>query len=278
MPGAPPPDSSGTQQSVVVRNLDPGRAEYLAIRSRDAQENWSALSNVVSTTPSDFVQLTFSERTVGAYAPSVSRDGTKIAFHADYVTSFRHQLYAMSADGSGATQLTSLPEGAITPDWSPDGSRIAYSVRSFEDPLGSSELYVVEVAGGSPQLLESDGSRNSSPAWSPTGDEIAFQSNRTGDDELWIIATSGGEPTRLTDSSSSEDTAASWSPTGDAIVFASDRSGNRDLWLISRDGAVETQITFDSWTQTDPSWSPTGEFIACVVSRDDKGDIRIVRR
>ncbi len=74
----------------------------------------------------------------GAFAPSLSPDGQKLAFSL-YVDS-SGDIYSMNHDGSGLTPLTSGPGWDNDSDWSPDGARIAFvrdSVVSVMDADGS---------------------------------------------------------------------------------------------------------------------------------------------
>jgi len=324
--GVPAPDSSGSQQSADVQDLDPRRTEYFAIRSLDPHGNWSELSNVVNSTPSDFERLTMSGQYEGAFAPDVSPDGSHIAFHA-YWKSMYPQIYVMTSEGSNIEQITAgilgastpkwspdgsmlafimwtangdsiryelctidrfsgekpevlvshYPDAAFDPAWSPDGSKLLYCVRPGDNFFGPSELYVVDAAGGTPVLLESDNSRNRSPAWSPNGAEIVFQSDRSGDDELWLIPAGGGAATVVTTGVPFVDGSPSWSPDGQSIVFTSERTGTQDLWIISRDGSGEAQLTFEPEDQGDADWSPSGEYIAFTWVGADRADIWAIR-
>ncbi len=88
----------------------------------------------------------------------------------------------------------------VNPAWSIDGTRIVYS--------DIFNLFVVDVnyAGaplGAPRQLTFDVGAvfNQQPTWANDGRSIVFHSNRGNevfDWDLWQVATSGGEPTRLT--------------------------------------------------------------------------------
>ncbi len=85
--------------------------------------------------------------------PCWSPDGKTIAFSsnrhvgsADDADDF--DIYAISADGSGLTRLTSDPGVAVQPAYSPDGNRIFFA--STRDRAGAFEweLYVMASGGG----------------------------------------------------------------------------------------------------------------------------------
>jgi Tol biopolymer transport system component len=54
--------------------------------------------------------------------------------------------------------------------------------------------------------------------WSPGGDQIAFESNRDGNFDVWLVSSSGGEPRRITDLAGTYKV-PEWSPDGRQIAF-----------------------------------------------------------
>jgi Tol biopolymer transport system component len=107
--------------------------------------------------------------------PAFSPNGTKIAF-----TSRRtgtSQVWVMNADGSNQTQLTfdAQPKDQV-PDWSPDGSKIAYlaDTHGIADIVNPSwgDIWVMN-ADGSGQHAITTGASWYGTAWSPDGTRIA---------------------------------------------------------------------------------------------------------
>ena len=80
----------------------------------------------------------------------------------------------MDADGGNQENLTNNPAYDHVPDWSPDGTKIAFvSDRNG----GASQIYVMDADGKNPIRL-TDGRRHKShPDWSPDGQKIAFTVN-----------------------------------------------------------------------------------------------------
>jgi TolB protein len=86
---------------------------------------------------------------------------------------------------------------------------------------------------------------------------LIFDSNRSGNYDIWRMPTEGGEPVQLTTDPSS-DFAPRWSRDGRAIVFHSLRHGNRDIFTINPDGTGEQRRTTSPAEELDVDWSPDG--------------------
>jgi len=81
----------------------------------------------------------------------------------------------MDADGAHPRQLTTDPAPKDQlPDWSPDGSKIAY--QSYA--TGNGDIYVMNPDGTGQTRLTTDPAKELGGAWSPDGTKIAFLSFR----------------------------------------------------------------------------------------------------
>lgn len=104
------------------------------------------------------------------------------------------------------------------------------------------------------------------PVWSPDGNWLAFESDMTGNWDIWLIHRDGTGLKQITHESSNE-RFASWSPDGTRLAFASDRSGNWDIWSLNVNGTGPRQLTRFNGLDIAPVWSPDGKRIAFVSSR-----------
>ena len=126
-----------------------------------------------------------------------------------------------------------------------------------------------------------DTSRDTDPAPSPDGKWIAFQSNRGGPSQIWILPTGGGAPHRLT---SEPDSAMSngknlatrvmtptWSPDSKSILFVSTRSGNYNIYSLPTEGGKPIPLSKAPGAQRFPAYSPDGTKIVFPSSRLEPG-------
>ena len=132
-----------------------------------------------------------------------------------------------------------MAEADATPDFSPDGTQIAFdSVRS-----GSTEIWVSGRNGeAARQLTHYHGPGTGSPRWSPDGKWIVYDSRVAGQPDIYMVPTAGGDHVRLTNDPAA-DVSPIWSPDGRWIYFCSGRSGGRPVWRIPAGGGAAEQIT-----------------------------------
>ena len=80
--------------------------------------------------------------------------------------------------------ITSRPRSAFVPRWSADGTSIAFVI----DELGArSNIFQVDADGGNFRRLTAGPKFDGRPAFSPDGSKLAFQSNRDGNYEIYVM-------------------------------------------------------------------------------------------
>lgn len=177
------------------------------------------------------------------WSPQFSPDGNRLAFSSDRSGSF--EIWVSRADGSLPVQLTSFGGGVVeSPRWSPDGKRIAFAAlldtqAANFSPRINRHVYVIEVDGGIPRRLTSDGAEEARPSFSHDGRSIYFRSDHSGTQQIWkAAADGGGAPIQLTRTSGFE---AFESPDGSLLYFTKGRT-QAGLWSMPVDGAAESAV------------------------------------
>mgnify|MGYP005824371161 CR=1 FL=1 len=122
--------------------------------------------------------------------------------------------------------------------------------------------------GGDRRRLTEDPGHDSAPAISPDGQWIAFESNRSGNFDIYVMDREGGQVRAIT-SDPAADTSPAWSPDSQSIVFTSDRDNraSADVYIVRLDGSGIERITDDlaNWA---PQYSPDGSRLAVQINRD----------
>jgi len=119
------------------------------------------------------------------------------------------------------------------------------------------------------QLTSNHGVFEANPIYSPDGAWILFESDISGNRDIWRIPATGGQAEQLT-AHKGFDSAPFWSPDGTRVVFESDRTGTKKIWILdlSLPESVPVPLTTGDGGDADPVWSPDGNWIAYESNRD----------
>jgi Tol biopolymer transport system component len=121
---------------------------------------------------------------------------------------------------------------------------------------------------GARALLDERSLRPANPSPGPAA-KIAFNSDRNGDTEIYVMNADGSGQTNVSHGPG-DITDGAWSPDGSRIAFTSDRGGNRDIYVVNADGSGLTNVSNDpcgafllGWYPDGlAGWSPDGSRIA----------------
>jgi tetratricopeptide (TPR) repeat protein len=144
------------------------------------------------------VQLGFAD---GRSDPIILRDGRTpdwspqnlIAYQGTDPVGNNPGIYLVHFDGGEATRLTTH-ESDRSPDFSPDGSQLAY----MSTKGGNWDIYTISAAGSAPRQLTTSPAQDGLPAWSPDGSQIAYVSDSGGGWAIYVINAEGGTPVKVT--------------------------------------------------------------------------------
>ncbi len=141
---------------------------------------------------------------------------------------------------------------------SPKGERALFVARG--------DIFTAPIEKGPTRnLTRSSGAHEKWARWSPDGSRIAFLSDRTGEEEIFLVAQDGaGEPVQLTDNGGEMRYAPAWSPDGKRIAF-SDKRGK--LFVVDVSSREIVELADDPEGRIlDHAWSPNGGHLAFSMS------------
>ncbi len=144
----------------------------------------------------------------------------------------------------------------ISLDVSPDGQTIAF------DLLG--DLYTMPITGGTATRLTGGLAHDMQPRWSPDGKQIVFVSDRSGDENVWLVGATGGEPRPVTTGDDMAYLSPDWTPDGSYIVVSKETPTSLGkLWLYHVKGGRGLELTAapPAVRMTGPAMGPNPRYV-----------------
>jgi Tol biopolymer transport system component len=179
-----------------------------------------------------------------------SPDRKQIVFVVSDKESHNRDIFVVTSNGREHRQLTRNQGRNLRPDWSPDGSRLAFE----SDRDGNKEIYVMNADGSDQINLTNDKADDTEPSWAPEGidtvfrpnaadDYIAFTTNRGGDSEVYVMNVADRSVANLTNDSEKEDRIVDWLDDGsvvfDSVPVGDSLGGTGMMTIIYADGTKE---------------------------------------
>ena len=231
--------------------------------------------------------------------------GMTVCIEAKIVYCVDGDIFVMNDDGTNRRRLTkNTVSKDLYPNWSPDGTRIAFIRRmDKKKPQTSDELFIINADGKHPQRLTHDDFSDGYLSWSPDGKRIVFQSRRNGQSELHVIDLETLADTQLTGIEDIEgelgSVAPDWSPDGTQIVyekfidnlvrrpgFASGLA-HKNIYVMSANGENQRPLLPDPKPGMDtvimrffPRWSADGQQLVlkdCTWTKSIKCRLAVMR-
>ena len=198
------------------------------------------------------IQGTIGPRMSSILDPAISPDGSKVAVRGRMQQGETDHLYVL--EGESANRLTDNEGAERHMIWSPDGSRIAYSI---QNQGGVSNLYsrAADGSGGDRPIIESEGMHKWYPSWSPDASTVVFHTNNpdTQARDLWYVDMATGRTTVLVDDEGIQALART-SRDGRFVAYQSDQDGQLEIYVTTlpeSDARWRVSTNGGTW----PKWS-----------------------
>jgi Tol biopolymer transport system component len=200
--------------------------------------------------------------------PTIARQGHGLAYVTRETDLNIWRIRGPLAEHPGglATKLIASTRFDADPQYSPDGTRIAFS----SDRSGKAEIWECDSEGHNPVQLTSLGNspadESGMPRWSPDGLHIAFGNPTAGPGNVYVMDVESRQRCTLSTGRPNW-TRPSWSHDGRWIYFGSNRDGEYQIWKVSAEGVTARQLTRHGGRE--PIESPDGKYVYYARSSGD---------
>lgn len=168
-------------------------------------------------------------------------------------------------------RITNDHAHALSPRWSPDGTRLLYT--SFYRQ-GLPDIYMLNLASNRRDTFASFRGMNMGARFSPNGAQVAMVLSGSGNSEIYVAPASGGTPVRKTHIDAAKSSPC-WSPDGGRLVFAMGDTIPQ-LYVMSAAGGTPQRLHTGFSYSAEPDWCRTNpNKIVCTVKDTGSGHYQI---
>ncbi len=194
-----------------------------------------------------------------------SPDDKSILFSSDRAGKFA--LWRVSVRGGEPERLPVGTEDAFQPAFSPVAHRLLYTQSSATWSILAIPLRPGVKAGSLAPVISST-AQDSAPSLAPDGSRIAFQSWRSGTQEIWITSRDGKNIHQLTSDGDGLTGSPSFSPDGMWVAFDSRVEGHSHIFVVPAVGGAPRRITAGDSNNILPRWSADGKSLYFASNRN----------
>jgi Tol biopolymer transport system component/DNA-binding winged helix-turn-helix (wHTH) protein len=199
-----------------------------------------------------------------------SSDNRSILFSSDRGGKFA--LWRVAAKGGTPRRLSVGTDDAYEPAIASKTNRLAYVQRSA---TWNTLRYDLTAKSGheSPAIILTSAQQETAPAYSPDGKRFAFQSWRSGTQEIWLASDNGTTLQQLSYIDRSITGSPQWSPDKSLIAFDSRPQGHSHVYVMSSAGGPPNQLTSGNYNDILPHFSVDGRSIYFSSNRSGRWQI-----
>jgi TolB protein len=292
-------------EAIYIHSVDGGTARRLADTPQPHSLRWSpdgtriayvsgnvtfvfGTAHIANVAPSSLWVLSVADGDPVQLVPNTSLNASPV-----WLPDGRHLLFVSNRDGgrdvywarvTGSGRLSDFPVrlttglNAHTISVATDGTTLAYSVYTADTHIWSIRMPADgPISISEAQPLTADRETIEGIALSSDYQWLAFDSNRSGNQDVWKMPVLGGEAQPLT-SHPSDDFVQAWSPDGTEITLHTFRNGNRDIYTVSADGGSVQPVTTRPADELNAVWSPDGNRLAYQANETGRSEVYVISR
>jgi Tol biopolymer transport system component/DNA-binding winged helix-turn-helix (wHTH) protein len=185
-------------------------------------------------------------------------DSTTVVFGSDRGGEFR--LWKIRTTGARRKPETTGVYGdfPLQISLSRRAEALVYSVLQQDLNIWRLDLLAPRDSAGRWTSLIASSGQDASPQYSPQGDKICFRSDRSGDEQLWVSNSDGGNPVQITQGTL-RPSVGRWSPDGRSIIF--NNPGTTEMYIARLAATGDWMVRPTGMHGVHPVFSPDGQWI-----------------
>lgn len=190
---------------------------------------------------------------------------SKFVFSSDRGGNKFREIYTMDWDGVEIEKITNHNSIALSPAWSPDAKKIAYTayVQKKATKLRNADMFLFDLDKSKRTNISFRTGINSGATFSPDGKSIFLTISQGVTPNIFRLNLDGDIQNKVTNGPGTTlNVEPAVSPDGKKLAFSSDRSGKPMIYVMNVDGSNITRVTFGGVFNAAPAWSPDGKKLA----------------
>jgi serine/threonine-protein kinase len=188
------------------------------------------------------------------WTPRFSPDGRRVAYGAYTSGRQSSDLFVMDIEAGTTQRLTDDDGDANDPQWSADGSSLAYSVNA----PGGKDVVIRPLSGGSARIVTARDGTQFPNDWLRDGSALLITDDAGSGRHDILVQPADGSPLRPYVATGADETAARVSPDGRWVAYTSDESGRAEVYLDSYAKPGRQRATVSLGGGVHPVWRGDG--------------------